>query len=104
MEYTTHAIQRCSQRGIRLQQVQWLLEFGCHTWNRGARVYFFDRARLKRLLLSLSSAERQLAEKAQNVYVVVVDGVVGTEDLTSASTSPVFITIDVGRSTKQREL
>ncbi len=78
MEYTTHAIHRCSQRGIRQQQVQWLLEFGCHTWNRGAQVYFFDRARLKRLLLKLSSAERQLAEKAQKVYVVVVDGAVVT--------------------------
>jgi len=32
--------------------------------------------RLKRLLLKLSSAE--LAEKAQNVYVVVVDGAVVT--------------------------
>ncbi|WP_394562134.1 hypothetical protein [Aquipseudomonas alcaligenes] len=78
MEYTAHAIQRCSQRGIRLQQVQWLLDFGCYTWNRGAQVYFFDRARFKRLLLTLSSAERQLAEKAQNAYVVVRQGEVIT--------------------------
>lgn len=78
MEYTAHAIQRCSQRGIRQQQVQWLVDFGCHTWSRGAQVYFFDRARFKRLLLTLSSAERQLAEKAQNAYVVVADGAVVT--------------------------
>ncbi len=45
MGFTAHAIQRCSQRGIRVRQVEWLVTFGCHTWNRGARVYFFDRAR-----------------------------------------------------------
>lgn len=68
-------------------------------------MYFFDRARLKRLLLKLSSAERQLAEKAQNVYVVVVDGavVLGTEAPTSASASQALTTIDVDRSTKQLE-
>ena len=42
MEYTKHAIQRCSQSGIRQQQIQWLVDFGCHTWNRGSQVYFFD--------------------------------------------------------------
>jgi len=41
MGFTAHAI----QRGIRVRQVEWLETFGCHTWNRGARVYFFDRAR-----------------------------------------------------------
>jgi len=41
-------------------------------------VYFFDRARFKRLLVKLFSAERQLAEKAQNAYVVVVDSAVVT--------------------------
>jgi hypothetical protein len=45
MKYTAHAIQRCNQRNIWQQQIQWLLDFGCRTWNRGAQVSFFDRAR-----------------------------------------------------------
>ncbi len=68
MEFTAHAIQRCNQRGIRIRQVEWLVAFGCCIWNRGARVYFFDRARFRRLLLGLEACERQLAEKARNSY------------------------------------
>ncbi|HGW3656254.1 TPA: hypothetical protein ACNH47_001657 [Pseudomonas aeruginosa] len=78
MEFTAHAIQRCSQRGIRVRQVEWLVTFGCHTWNRGARVCFFDRARFQRLLLSLEPTERQLAEKTRGSYAVVSDGRVVT--------------------------
>ncbi len=44
--------------------------------NRVAQIYFFDRANFKRLLLKISSAERQLAEKAKRAYVVVVDSAV----------------------------
>ena len=66
MELTGHAVQRCSQRGIRKQQIEWLINFGCHTWNRGAKVYFFDRPHYQRLLLRLSAADRQLAEKTRN--------------------------------------
>ena len=73
MELTAHAVQRCSQRGIRKQQIEWLINFGCHTWNRGAKVYFFDRPHYQRLLLRLSAADRQLAEKTRNGYVVVRD-------------------------------
>ncbi|MEL7937770.1 hypothetical protein [Pseudomonas delhiensis] len=69
MEFSAHAIQRCSQRGIRQQQVQWILDFGCHTWNRGAHAYFFDQAHFQRLLLKPSATDRQLAEKARSAYV-----------------------------------
>ncbi|MCP8465085.1 hypothetical protein NK553_14120 [Pseudomonas sp. ZM23] len=78
MEFSAHAIQRCNQRAIRQQQVQWIVEFGCHTWNRGARVHYFDRSHFQRLLLGLSPTERQLAEKARNAYVVVKGGVIIT--------------------------
>ncbi|MDT4828045.1 hypothetical protein FQZ97_614100 [compost metagenome] len=73
MELSAHAVQRCSQRGIRIQQIEWLIVFGCLTWNRGARVYFFDRAHFRQMLLGLTATERQLAEKARNSYVVVKD-------------------------------
>jgi hypothetical protein len=78
MEFTAHAIQRCNQRGIRIRQVEWLVAFGCCIWNRGARVYFFDRARFRRLLLGLEACERQLAEKARNSYAVLREGKVIT--------------------------
>lgn len=78
MEFSAHAMQRCHQRDIRPIQAQWLVDFGIRTWNRGAQVYFFNRASLSRLLDRLAAAERQLAEKAQNAYVVVVDGTVVT--------------------------
>lgn len=78
MELTAHAVQRCSQRGIRRQQIDWLIAHGCHTWNRGAKVYFFDRSHFQRLLLRLDAADRQLAEKARNGYVVVRGGQVIT--------------------------
>lgn len=78
MELTAHAVQRCSQRGIRKQRIEWLIEFGCHTWSRGAKVYFFDRSHFQRLLLRLDAADRQLAEKERNGYVVARDGQVIT--------------------------
>lgn len=78
MELTAHAVQRCSQRGIRIQQIEWLIGYGSYTWNRGARVYYFDRGHFQRLLLQLGAAERQLAEKARNCYVVVRNGEVIT--------------------------
>lgn len=44
----------------------------------GARVYFFDRARFRRLLLGLEACERQLAERARNSYAVLREGKVIT--------------------------
>jgi hypothetical protein len=61
MDFTAHAVQRCSQCGIRKQQIEWLIAFGCHTWNRGAKVYFFDRSHFRCLLNSNESKGRQLA-------------------------------------------
>lgn len=72
MEFSVHAVQRCHQRGIRPVQVEWLIDHGAQTWNRGARVFYFDRECFHCLLLCLSPAERQLAEKARNSYVVVI--------------------------------
>lgn len=73
MNFTEHAVQRCSQRGIRKQQIEWLIAFGCHTWNRGAKVYFFDRSHFQRLLSTVAGKDRQLAEKVRNCYVVLDD-------------------------------
>ncbi|EJB8391761.1 hypothetical protein MUB13_03225 [Pseudomonas aeruginosa] len=86
MELTAHATQRCSQRGIRLQQIDWLIAYGRHVWNRGARVYFFDRAHFRQMLFSLTASERQLAEKTRNSYVVVKDDQV----ITAGHRQPVF--------------
>ena len=73
MDLATHAVQRCSQRGIRKQQIEWLITFGCHTWNRGAKVYFCDRSHFQRLLNAVCGRDRQLAEKVRNCYAVIDD-------------------------------
>ncbi|CAM5434539.1 hypothetical protein SSTU70S_00132 [Stutzerimonas stutzeri] len=73
MELTAHVVQRCSQRGIRKQQIEWLITFGCHTWNRGAKIYFFDRSHFLLLIGSLDNKDRQLAEKVRNCYAVIDD-------------------------------
>lgn len=78
MEFSTHALQRCRQRGIRPAQVDWLIAYGAHAWNRGAKVFFFDRHGFQLLLQSLPPAERQLAEKARNTYVVIQDELIIT--------------------------
>lgn len=72
MEFSTHAVQRCRQRGIRPLQVEWLIDHGVQTWNRGARVFYFDRDCYHCLLRALPLAERQLVEKAKNSYAVVI--------------------------------
>ncbi|MDT4854849.1 hypothetical protein FQZ97_891720 [compost metagenome] len=72
MEFSAHAVQRCHQRGIRPVQVEWLIDHGAQTWHRGARVFYFDRECFHGLLRGLLPAERQLAEKARNSYVVVI--------------------------------
>ncbi|MBO3274111.1 DUF4258 domain-containing protein [Pseudomonas schmalbachii] len=92
MEFTAHAVQRCSQRGIRIQQVEWLVRYGIYTWNRGAQVFFFDRSGFQRLLLGLSVSERQLAEKARNSYVVMK----GEQVLTVGHRQAVFCTSKPG--------
>ncbi len=73
MDFSTHALQRCRQRGIRAIQIDWLIAYGAFTWNRGAKVFFFDRSGFQLLLQSLLPAERQLAEKVRNAYVVTND-------------------------------
>lgn len=71
MKLTAHVVQRCTQRGIRTQQNERLIGYGSHTWNRGARVYYFDRGHFQRLLVRLGAAERELVEKTRNCYVEV---------------------------------
>jgi hypothetical protein len=78
MEFSFHAQQRCDQRGIRQQQVEWLLSHGSQSWNRGAKVYYFDGGDFDRLLPDLTPAQRKLADKARNAYAVVVDNLILT--------------------------
>ena len=58
MDFSTHALQRCRQRGIRAIQIDWLIAYGAFTWNRGAKVFFFDRSGFQLLLQSLLPAEQ----------------------------------------------
>lgn len=38
MELSDHAVQRCTQRGIRALQDEWLRKFGVRIWKYGAEI------------------------------------------------------------------
>ena len=63
MELSDHAVQRCTQRGIRALQDEWLRKFGVRIWKYGAEIYLFDHDVFDGLLQSVCSQDRQLAEK-----------------------------------------
>ena len=71
MEFSHHAVQRCTQRGIRALQDEWLRKFGVRIWKYGAEIYLFDHDVFDGLLQSVCSQDRQLAEKSRNSYAVV---------------------------------
>lgn len=71
MEFSHHAVQRCTQRGIGAQQVEWLRNFWVRVWNYDAEVYLFDCDAFDCLLQSVCSQDRQLAEKSRYSYAVV---------------------------------
>jgi len=72
--FSHHAVQRCIQRGIGAQQVEWLRNFGVRVWNYDAEVYLFDCDDFDCLLQSVCSQDRQLAEKSRYSYAVVSAG------------------------------
>lgn len=78
MRFTEHAQQRLRQRGVRTQQVLWLMEFGDRVWNRGAQVFYFTNASFASLIGEVTRNEHQLAEKARGLYAVISDGLVIT--------------------------
>lgn len=71
VEFSHHAVQRCTQRGIGAQQVEWLRHFGVRVWKYDAEVYLFDCDAFDCLLQSVCSQYRQLAEKSRYSYAVV---------------------------------
>ena len=71
MAFSHHAVQRCTQRGIRARQVEWLRNFGVRIWTYGVEVYLIDHDAFDCLLQSVCSQDRQLAEKPRNSYAVV---------------------------------
>lgn len=50
------------QRRIRMQQIEWLIAYGGHTYSQGAGEYFFDWAHFQQMLLDLTAMERQLVD------------------------------------------
>ena len=71
VEFSHHAVQRCTQRAIRALQDEWLRKFGVRIWKYGAEIYLFDHDVFDGLLQSVCSQDRQLAEKSRNSYAVV---------------------------------
>lgn len=69
---TTHAQQRLQQRGISLEIVHLIYEFGTSRWKNGELTYSFDHKARKRLDKALGDElASDLAEQASKYYIVV---------------------------------
>lgn len=78
MFMTQHAEQRCLERQISPQQLEWLLCYGQESHNRGVRLCFFDRAGFSQLLRELDLNGSELALRSRNIYAVLGESTVIT--------------------------
>lgn len=77
---TRHARKRAQSRGIGLQAVETIIEFGRELHDhRGCCIYFFDRKHRERLRKAIGEQRYRRVETRLNAYVVVAgDGAVIT--------------------------
>lgn len=71
MQLTKHAQERCLQRGIRQEQLEWLLTYGRVGHNKGVCLYFFDREGFQQLLREVAPDLRKTAERSRDAYLVL---------------------------------
>ncbi len=78
-EYTKHGSARAQQRGIPQLILDWLIEYGRLTRQRGANVYFLDKDSRRRLRRDIGGlAYKRLADLFDAYAVVSDDGKVIT--------------------------
>lgn len=71
MQLTRHAQERCLQRGIRQEQLEWLLAYGRVGHNKGVCLYFFDWEGFQQLLREVAPEQRKNAELIRDAYLVL---------------------------------
>lgn len=73
---TAHARVRMQQRAVRLEVVQWLLQFGSRTFDgRGAQIRFFDERARERIRRTMGEdALRRAHDRLDSYAVVANDG------------------------------
>ena len=82
---TAHAQQRLQQRGISLEIVDLIYEFGTYRWKKGELTYSFDHKARKRLDKAIGDElASDLAAQASKYYIVV-----------SPDQQPVLVTVAI---------
>lgn len=75
--FSQHAITRMQQRGISVQDVSLLLDYGRSSYHKGNEVIYFDR-RARAALLQTGLVSRAHCERISNQYLVLDDDLVIT--------------------------
>lgn len=88
MILTKHAEQRCQERLINTQQLEWLLCYGEESHNRGVCLFHFDRDSFLQLLKDVDSNDLELALRSRNIYAVITEEVVITAGYRDARLKP----------------
>lgn len=70
---TRHAEQRCHERHINPEQLEWLLCYGQESHNRGVCLCFFDRAGFSQLLNDVDPRKQELALRSRQIYAVLAE-------------------------------
>ena len=78
MILTNHAEQRCQERLINSQQLEWLLCFGVESHNRGVCLFHFDRDSYLQMLKEVDAELLELALRSRNIYAVISEDTVIT--------------------------
>lgn len=72
LDFSTHALERCQQRGISLDIVEQIYMYGTREWSAGALAFRIDAQARRRMDRALGSQlANELSEQARGWYVVV---------------------------------
>lgn len=88
MILTKHAEQRCQERLINTQQLEWLLCYGEESHKRGVCLFHFDRDSYLQLLKEVDAELLELALRSRNIYAVIAENTVITTGYRDARLKP----------------
>ncbi|VEL97564.1 uncharacterized protein DUF4258 [Alteromonas sp. 76-1] len=74
--YTQHALTRGQQRGIKLDVIEAVIDYGHEFYRRGGHVYLCKKKTVA--AMERNGLKPQFTERCKGIYVVVEDGVVKT--------------------------
>lgn len=77
IQYSSHARQRCQQRGICTEVINLIADYGTIHYHEGAEIVFLEEKDLK-FLSSELEIKKQLLDRCKGVYIVMAEGHVVT--------------------------